>query len=292
MASSLSKDQEGFSSALEIGSLGEGNTPLVKSVTLGKDAGIDHLFFKAEHMNPTGSFKDRFAAAELDLIRRDDQKVFFATSSGNTGSALAAYAARHKIRCLLFVNEITPISKLAQMMLYGARVIRIKGFGVSDEVGMSVFDGLQRLATECQTRLIISAYEYSPSGMKGVETIAYELVDQLGGVPDYVFVPVGGGGMLTAIWRGFKDLQSKSVISTLPKIIAVQPYLNDTVVTPLREGALTARTAKTTTSISGLAVQIDIDATRALLSVKESGGWGDSCSRGEDLRCSTPAVSK
>jgi threonine synthase len=239
------------------GSLGEGNTPLVKSSYMGTAVGIPNLFFKSEHMNPTGSFKDRFAAVEVALMRQAGIKSFIATSSGNTGSALAAYSARHDIKCRIFVNEITPVNKLTQMLLYGAKLFRVKGFGISEEKSRFIFQRLRSLSEECETRLVISAYEYCWAGMEGVKTIAYELVEQMNGVPNLIFVPVGGGGLLTAIWRGFVDLKTQNIISVVPRIVAVQPRLNDT-----------------TTAISGLAVQVDIDATRALQSVRRSKGFG------------------
>jgi threonine synthase len=257
-----------------VGSLGEGNTPLVESSYIGKEVGIPHLFFKSEHMNPTGSFKDRFAAVEVALMRQAGIRSFIATSSGNTGSALAAYSARHDIKCRIFINEITPANKLTQMLIYGAKLFRVKGFGISEEKSRFIFQRLQALSEECETRLVISAYEYSSAGMEGVKTIAYELVEQMKGVPNLVFVPVGGGGLLTAIWRGFVDLKAQKLISVLPRIIAVQPRLNDTVVTPFFNGSLRAQAVATTTAVSGLAVQIDIDATRALQCVRESEGSG------------------
>jgi len=158
--------------------------------------------------------------------------------------------------------------------LYGAKLFRVEGFGVSEEKSRFIFQRLHDLAREAETRLVVSAYEYSSAGMEGVKTIAYELFEQLKGVPDLVFVPVGGGGLLTAIWRGFLDLKAQNVISTMPRIIAVQPRLNDTLVTPFFNGSARAQVVNTTTAVSGLAVQIDIDATRALCAVRESKGLG------------------
>lgn len=260
-----------FDDAAVFDDLGEGNTPLVCSSSLGKGS---NLFFKMEQLNPTGSFKDRFAAVEVALMKQKGIKAFIATSSGNTGSALAAYAARQGIRCLLFVNEITPANKLNQMLVYGAEVYRVKDFGVTNELSAPIFERLRKVAEECNTRLVISAYKYSPEGMEGVKTIAYEIVEQIGSAPDQVFIPVGGGGLLSGIWRGFLDLKNRNLIDSLPRFNAVQPELNDTIVTPLVENAAYAREIKTTTAISGLAVQVDIDASLALRSVRESGGTG------------------
>jgi len=254
-----------------IESLGEGDTPLVRSRNFDKSG---NLFLKMEQLNPTGSFKDRFAAVETALMKDAGIKTFIATSSGNTGAALSAYAAMHGLKCLLFVNEITPASKLSQMLVYGAKIFRVKDFGVTNELSAPIFQRLVELAEESKTRLVISAYKHSPDGMEGVKTIAYELVEQLDGTPDHVFVPVGGGGLLSAIRRGFQDLKDSGVIDKLPRINAVQPELNDTVVTPLVEKQESAREVRTTTSISGLAVQVDLDATRALHSVKATGGFG------------------
>jgi threonine synthase len=256
---------------LEINSLGEGNTPLVRGGNLNKSG---NLFFKMEQLNPTGSFKDRFAAVETALMKSAGIKTFIATSSGNTGAALSAYAAKHELNCLLFVNEITPDNKLQQMLIYGAKVFRVKDFGVTNELSAPIFQRLQDVAEESKTRLVISAYKYSPDGMEGVKTIAYEIVEQLGEAPDHVFIPVGGGGLLSGIRRGFEDLKSRNLITKLPRVNAVQPELNDTIITPLAENSEKAREVRTTTSISGLAVQVDLDATRALQSVKSTGGFG------------------
>jgi threonine synthase len=273
MASILEKyiDYLPLTGTSDIYSIGEGNTPLVRSAGI---AGKSQLFFKMEQLNPTGSFKDRFAALETALMKQQGIRAFIATSSGNTGAALAAYAARQGIRCLLFVNEVTPASKLDQMLVYGAEVFRVKDFGVTNELSAPIFERLQQLAIEGATRLVISAYKYSPEGMEGVKTIAYEIVEQFGGVPDHIFVPVGGGGLLSGIWRGFKDLKDRGLIESLPKLNAVQPELNDTVVSSINERSEAAREVGTTTSISGLAVQVDIDASLAVRSVSESGGRG------------------
>lgn len=273
MTSLLKKYREylPLSGVSEISDLGEGGTPLVNSRFVQRRG---NLFFKMEQLNPTGSFKDRFAAVEATLIKQAGMDAFLATSSGNTGSALAAYSARQDLRCLLFVNEHTPESKLNQMLAYGAEVFRVKDFGVTKELSEPIFERLQKLAEESGTRLVISAYKYSPEGMEGVKTIAYEIVEQLGKAPDRVFVPVGGGGLLSAIWRGFLDLKKYGIIQTLPQISPVQPELNDTIVTQLDEHREQAKEVNTTTTISGLAVQVDIDATLALESVRASGGKG------------------
>lgn len=251
--------------------LGEGNTPLVKSTNL---AGDRNLYLKLEQLNPTGSFKDRFASLEATLVKHAGLNTCIATSSGNTGSAIAAYSAKHGLRCLVFVNEIAPENKLNQILVYGAKVFRVKNFGISQTESAAIFQRLQQVSEETRSRFVVSAFRYSPEGMEGLKTIAYEIVEQLGGPPDQVFVPVGGGGLLLGIWRGFLDLKQRGMIGVTPRMNVAQPKLNDTVVTALTAGHMQAQEVTTTTSISGLAVQVDIDGTLALRAARDSGGWG------------------
>lgn len=253
--------------------MGEGNTPLVTSDRLIRDRPSGGLFLKMEQLNPTGSYKDRFASVETAVMKHAGIKTCLATSSGNTGSALAAYTARNGIECFLLVNEITPINKLKQMLVYGAKVFRVKEFGVSSEQSARIFNRLQEAAREIGTRLVISAFKYSPEGMQGVKTIAYEIVEQLGRVPEQVFVPVGGGGLLCGLWRGFVDLKERGLVNGLPRLNVVQPELNNTLASAIRAGRETPDNITTTTAISGLAVQIDIDGTLAMQSVRSSNGW-------------------
>ena len=187
-------------------SLGEGNTPLVRSRHIGPSIGARHLYFKLEGVNPTGSYKDRFAAAAVADMRSAGRNRCVATSSGNTGAALAAYCGASGLRCDIAVVETAPPEKLAQMRAYGANVFRIKGFGVSAEVTAEAFRLIRDRASAPDAALQISAFKYCPAGMRGVQTISYELADQLQGKIDHVFVPAGGGGLVLAVARGFESL--------------------------------------------------------------------------------------
>lgn len=247
--------------------LGEGNTPLVPSRWIGPQHGLPQLYFKLEQLNPTGSYKDRFAAMAISLLLQQGQKRFMATSSGNTGAALAAYAARYGLECNLLLNELTPEGKLSQMLAYGAKLYRVKGFGLDSQTTADVFQSLRQISQEHHFPLLISAYCFSPQGMEGVKTLGYEIAEQLPQV-QHIFAPVGGGGMLAAVVRGLADLGHAA------RVHGVQPELNDTMVTPLRLGQERGRRVATTTTLSGLAVPDDLDATAALQAVKQSGGWG------------------
>ena len=235
---------------------GQGQTPLVRSRALGPGAGAPNLFFKLELSNPTGSYKDRFAGLALALSREAGASACLATSSGNTGAALASIAAALDMRVFLFVNELTPAGKLVQMRAHGARVFRVKGMGIDATESAEVIRKLRAISVARAMPLLISAFSESPRAMEGIKTIAYEIAEQLQPV-DHVFCPVGGGGLYTAIARGFADLIAEG--GTMPRVHPVQPTLNDTVITPLRSGSTQARTVSTTTGLSGLAVPFDLD---------------------------------
>ncbi|GIS59984.1 MAG: threonine synthase [Planctomycetaceae bacterium] len=173
--------------------LGEGNTPLVRSTSIGPAAGLENLWLKLESGNPAGSFKDRFGAAAISAMRAENQTRCVATSSGNTGSAVAAYCAAAGMRCEIAVVETAPQGKLRQMMAYGANVYRIKDFGLDPDLSAKAFETLMARGEAPDARLQVSSYIYSVPGMTGVETISFELAEQaeqqLQRPIDHVFCP-------------------------------------------------------------------------------------------------------
>lgn len=252
-------------------SLGEGHTPLLPSRVLGARWGVPNLFFKAEHLNPTGSYKDRFALFVINGLLREGQRSLVATSSGNTGAALAAYAARAGVRLTLAINEQTPAGKLTQMAAHGARLLRLRGFGESAAQTQAIWERLRELCDAAGLPFVVSAFAYSPAAMRGVSTLAWELLDQLGDAPTAVYVPVGGGGLYSAICLGCADRQAAV------RVEPVQPETNDTVITPLHQGLAAAVpvTGGPPCRISGLSVPIDIDGTRALGHARAVGAHGE-----------------
>ena len=249
--------------------LGEGATPLVQL--------DDGPFLKMEQLNPSGSYKDRFANCAVSWMREEGLSSCLATSSGNTGSALAAYCARAGIPCHIFLVETTPAGKAVQMLAYGAVLKRVRGFGLDPAASRYVMELLQKEAPARRAALQISAFTFSPQGMDGVKSIAYEIADDLGDVDD-VFVPIGGGGLLTAIARGFAEYFREGRISRLPRVHAVQPQGCSTVAGPLDRGECQAVEVECTSVISGLQVPNVIDAQFALDAVLETGGSGQSVS--------------
>ncbi|MCY3777971.1 MAG: pyridoxal-phosphate dependent enzyme [Candidatus Aminicenantes bacterium] len=263
--------------------LGEGATPLVHL-----DGGP---FLKMEQLNPSGSYKDRFASSAVSWMREQGLSSCLATSSGNTGSALAAYCARAGIPCHIFLVETTPAGKAVQMLAYGAVLKRVRGFGLDPAASRDVMERLQREAPARSAALQISAFTFSPEGMDGVKTIGYEIADDLDDVDD-VFVPIGGGGLLTAIARGFDDYFREGRIPRVPRIHAVQPRGCATVTGPLDRGETQAVEVECTSVISGLQVPNVIDAQLALDIVLETGGSGQSVSDREVFRAQEALFSR
>lgn len=248
--------------------LNEGNTPLTRAGRLGAALGFKNLWFKFEGANPTGSYKDRFAAAAVTHLKRAGRRSCLGTSSGNTGAALAAYCARAGIACHLAIVEGAPEGKLRQMRAYGAQLIRIRGFGASPQATISVMEGLRDLAKELDAGFEVSAFSMSPRGMAGVQTISYELIEAFGSQPFHVFCPAGAGGLTLAVARGVETGGGKA------RVHCVQPEGNDTIATPLRTGATEAKAVKSQTAISGLQVGSILDGNDVIATCRRLGGQG------------------
>ncbi len=254
-------------------SLGEGGTPLIRSRRIGPSLGLPNLFFKLENVNPTGSYKDRYAAAAISHQVKAGSRVCLAASSGNTGSALAAYSAVAGLPCVLAIVDTAPEGKLRQMMAYGARLFRIRDFGLDPVLTGQVMDGLVTLANKMQTNVEISSFTHSPSGMQGVQTISYELAEQLPEGITHVFSPSGGGGLTLAVAKGFSLLLEQRNYPK-PAVHCVQPTGNNTIAGPLRKGKTEAASCVCTSEISGLQVGIVVDGNETLKACQESGGTG------------------
>jgi len=255
--------------------LGEGNTPLVKSKRIGRELDLPNLYFKLESLNPTGSYKDRFAACAVAELLQHGQRFCLATSSGNTGAALAAYCAATGLKCFLAIVDGAPQGKLLQMQVYGAQTIVVKDFGKVAEVTSGVFKGLGDLASKHGNLVQISAYHYSPFGMAGVQTIAYEIAETISCHDCHIFSPAGGGGLTLATAKGFDIWRQHHDGFQIPKVHCVQPEGNDTIAGPLRSGAQQAVAVQnSTTTISGLQVPNVIDGTEVIAACRATGGTG------------------
>ena len=220
-------------------SLYEGNTPLIKSLNLSKELGID-LYFKFEGLNPTGSFKDRGMFMAIAKAIEEGSDTIMCASTGNTSASAAAYGARYGLRTIVLIPDgYIAMGKLAQALQYGAQVVAIQG---------NFDDALNLVKEITQSHPITLVNSLNPYRIEGQKTGAFEIVDDLGDAPDYLAIPVGNAGNITAYWKGFKEYKKAGKSSKLPKmkgyqakgaspIVEGHPFENpDTVATAIRIG--------------------------------------------------------
>lgn len=193
--------------------LNEGNTPLIEAKNLSKVIGIN-LYFKFEGVNPTGSFKDRGMVMAVAKALENESKTIICASTGNTSASASAYAAKTGIKSIVVIPEGNiALGKLAQAMAYGAKVISIKGN--FDEA----LDIVREIANKDEFTLVNSV---NPFRIEGQKTAAFEIVDQIGDSPDYLAIPVGNAGNITAYWKGFKEYNDRGISKRLPKMLGFE----------------------------------------------------------------------
>ncbi len=203
--------------------LNEGSTPLVRSRNIARALGLKDLYFKYEGLNPTGSFKDRGMVVAVAKALEAGSRVLVCASTGNTSASMAAYAARTGARAIVVVPsgagggegakpEIA-MNKLSQALMYGAKVIALKGnFD-------HALDTVRELTSRYPVALMNSV---NPHRIEGQKTAAFEIVDELGEAPDYLFLPVGNAGNITAYWKGFREYQAQGRARRLPRLAGAQ----------------------------------------------------------------------
>jgi threonine synthase len=189
--------------------LGEGNTPLLWLKTEGEAVGV-----KCEHLNPTGSYKDRGSAVLASHLAGRGINLAVEDSSGNAGASFAAYAARAGIQARIFVPEAASGPKRKQIEQYGAELVRVPG--PRSEAAKAV----REQADAC---IPYASHAYLPFGLAGIATIAYEIWEQMGRTaPGSIIAPVGHGGLLLGLVRGFGALKAAGLIRQQPYFVGVQ----------------------------------------------------------------------
>ena len=201
-------------SATPIITMGEGDTPLVRSNRLGRELGCTELYFKLEGCNPTGSFKDRGMVMAIAKALEEGTKAIMCASTGNTSASAAAFGAYCDIPTFVLIpkGEVA-MGKLAQAMIYGAKVIMING-------NFDAALGMVREFTQRNDVTLVNSV--NPHRIEGQKTAAFEIVDKLGGAPDMLFIPVGNAGNITAYWKGFREYQDLGRSQALPRMMGFQ----------------------------------------------------------------------
>ncbi len=200
----------------KIVSLNEGGTGLHSCHKLGKQLGLLQLYVKNEGENPTGSFKDRGMTVGVSKAVELGAKSVICASTGNTSASLAAYAAKAGMRCTVLIpaGKIA-YGKLAQAMIYGAKVLQVRGN--FDQA----LDVVLKLAEKHRSIYLLNSI--NPFRVEGQKSLGFEICDQLDQEPpDRVIVPVGNAGNISAIWKGFSEFHKLGFIRKLPKMTGIQ----------------------------------------------------------------------
>ncbi|HNP74159.1 MAG TPA: threonine synthase [Kouleothrix sp.] len=194
--------------------LNEGNTPLVAAPRLAASLGVRELLLKFEGSNPTGSFKDRGMVMAVAKALEAGATSIICASTGNTSASAAAYAARAGIEAIVVVpaGKIA-LGKLAQALMYGARLLVIEGN--FDQA----LDTVRELSGRYPVTLVNSV---NPHRLEGQTTAAYEICDALGGAPDALCLPVGNAGNISAYWMGFCRYAEAGKIAGRPRMLGFQ----------------------------------------------------------------------
>ena len=194
--------------------LGEGDTPLVRATELERETGIDEVWLKVEGANPTGSFKDRGMVVAIAKAMEDGAAAVLCASTGNTAASAAAYAARGRLPCLVVLPAgHVALGKLSQAIAFGARVIAVRG-SFDDAFALS-----RELATSGEATLVNSI---NPNRIEGQKTAAFEICEALGDAPEWLCIPVGNAGNITAYWKGFTEARDAKMAKRRPRLYGFQ----------------------------------------------------------------------
>lgn len=193
----------------------EGNTPLIPLPSIAAEIGKQvQVWAKYDGLNPTGSFKDRGMTMAVSKAKETGAEVVICASTGNTSASAAAYARRAGMRAYVLIPEgYVAMGKLAQALLYGAEVLAIQGnFDRALEI-------VREMAEHYPVTLVNSV---NPYRLEGQKTAAFEVVDVLGTAPDWLCIPVGNAGNITAYWMGFCQYHQEGRSDRLPRMMGFQ----------------------------------------------------------------------
>ncbi len=205
-----------------ITTLGEGQTPLLKLQSLGGKLGINSLYLKDEGRNPTWSYKDRFCSVAVSKARELGAKVVTISTSGNHGAATAAYAAKAGLPCVVFTIPDVPDTIKTLMQVYGAYLVVVP---TARDRWTLMRQCIDQFGWYPASGYMNPPVGSNPWGIEGYKTIAYEIVEQLGGrSPEWVIVPTAYGDGLYGTWKGFKELKTLGAIDRLPKMVAAERF--------------------------------------------------------------------
>ncbi|HEY7599849.1 MAG TPA: threonine synthase [Candidatus Limnocylindrales bacterium] len=199
-------------------SLGEGFTPLVHARRLGREIGVPQLHLKLEGMNPTGSFKDRGMVLAVAKAMEERATAIMCASTGNTAASAAAYGAAAGLEVVVVLPKgKIALGKLVAAQVAGAKVVAVDG---SFDAALKV---VRRLTEDGEAgRPVTLVNSVNPYRLEGQKTAAFEVCEDLGGAPDYLAIPVGNAGNISAYWKGFTAYRDAGLVPTRPVMLGFQ----------------------------------------------------------------------
>jgi threonine synthase len=241
-------------------SLGEGMTPLVGA------PGLPGVLLKIDYLMPTGSFKDRGAVVLTALAQQLAVPRMIADSSGNAGTAIAAYAARARVPCEVYVPAATSAGKVAQLRAYGATVHQVPGSREDTAAAARQAAG--------QPGTFYASHVYHPFFLHGTKTYVLELWEQLGGrLPPVLVLPAGNGTLVLGAYLAGRELLSQGLISQLPRIAAVQAARCAPLASAFKRGLAAPEEMEGKETIAeGIAIARPARGAQILAAVRETGG--------------------
>ncbi|MCU0519183.1 MAG: threonine synthase [Anaerolineae bacterium] len=244
-----------------------GWTPLYTAPRLAESVGLHHMWVKDDGVNPTASFKDRASALAIVKAQEVGATTITTASTGNAAAALAGMTASVALRAVIFVPKSAPQAKIAQHLVYGARVFLVDG----------TYDDAFELTLEVAREFgwYNRNTAYNPFMTEGKKTAAYEICEQLAWqVPDVIFVPVGDGCILGGIHKGFRDLLALGWIDRLPRLMGVQAEGSASLVTAFEQGLTwdQIRPIEAETVADSICASLPRDRIKALAAVRETDG--------------------
>jgi threonine synthase len=271
------KDFMPIRNSSKIVSLKEGGTGLHLCKNLAEHLGLRDLYAKNEGENPTGSFKDRGMTVGITKAVELDVKTVICASTGNTSASLAAYAAKAGLQCIVLIpSGKIALGKLAQAMVYGAKVVQIRGN----------FDQALKMVLELsEHNEVYLLNSINPFRLEGQKSLAYEICDQLNWVPpDRVIVPVGNAGNISAIWKGFVEFHKIGLIDKLPKMIAIQAEGAAPIARAIKNGKYEIMPErKPETIATAIRIGAPVSWKKALRAIRDSGGMAETVTDEEIL---------
>ncbi len=262
----------------KIVSLNEGGTGLHSCHRLGKQLGLMQLYVKNEGENPTGSFKDRGMTVGVSKAVELGAKSVICASTGNTSASLAAYAAKAGMRCTVLIpSGKIAYGKLAQAMIYGAKVLQVRGN--FDQA----LDIVLKLAEKHRSIYLLNSI--NPFRVEGQKSLGFEICDQLDQeAPDRVVVPVGNAGNISAIWKGFSEFHQLGFVDSLPKMTGIQAAGSAPIAQMIKTGSeKMVPVAKPETLATAIRIGAPVSWKKAVNAIRNSGGTAETVTDEEIL---------